>query len=180
MVKPGSIRQNEYEQRQKEIDKEGYLKKRREQKKKAMSCNKSKQTKVWSIRSKRQNEKKGSSYPILKFTVKFILYNTTGFGKGCSRTSKSLPRSPFKKRQVIPQLVSSLSPNSKGQIFAFSQRRIGTCLGWPSISTEKRDTVKSLLQWPDISYCKPGRRGTIYYRKIQQGEKEYKLKHYLL
>ena len=32
MVKPGSIQQKEYEQRQKEIDKEAYLKKRRKQK----------------------------------------------------------------------------------------------------------------------------------------------------
>ena len=109
-------------------------------KKKAKSCNKSKQTKVWSLQSKRQNDKKGSSYPILKFIVKFILYNTT-----VSRTSKSLPRSSFKKTQVISQLVSSLSPKSKGQVFAISQRRIGTCLGRPSISTEKRNTVKSFL-----------------------------------
>ena len=111
MVKPGSI-----------IDKETYLKKSKGARKKAKSCKKSKQTKLWNIQSKRQNEKKGSTYRILKFTVTFILHNLTGFE--ISRTSKSLPRSPFKKTQVISQLILSLSPNSKDRssICIFSKK----------------------------------------------------------
>ena len=38
----------------------------------------------------------------------------------------------------------------------------------------------SFLECPDISYCKPGRRDTIYCGKNENGEKVYKPKHYLL
>ena len=38
----------------------------------------------------------------------------------------------------------------------------------------------SFLERPDISYCKPGRRDTIYCGKNENGEKVCKPKHYLL
>ena len=177
MVKPGSIQQKEYEQRQKEIDKEAYLKKRRKQKGKQRAAIKTNKQKYETYKAKNRMRKRAVATPSSSSPLNSSYVTWQVLAVSC--TSKSLPRGPFKKTQVISQLVSSLSPNSKGQVFASSWRRIGTCLGWPSISTEKRDTVKSFLQWPDISYCKPGQRYTIYCRKNQQGKKEYKLKHYL-
>ena len=137
MVKPGSI-----------IDKEAYLKNSKWAKKKAKSCNKSKQTKLWNIQSKRQNEKKGSTYRILKFTVTFILHNFTGFEKGrFTHFKKAYQGAHLRKHKSFHNLYCHFHPTVRmGQVFASSRRRIGTCLRRPSISTEKRDTVKWFLQ----------------------------------
>ena len=176
MVKLGSIRQKEYEQRQKGTDKEAYLKKGREQKRKQRAAIKAKKQKYETYKAKDRMRKRVVATPSSSSPLNSSHTTRPALGKAVSHTSKS----PFKKTQIISHLVSYLSPNSKGQVFASSRRRIGTCLGWPSVSTEKRDTVKSFPERPDISYCKPGRRDTIYCGKNQQGEKEYKSKHYLL
>ena len=96
-----------------------------------------------------------------------------------SRVSKAHPQTPVKKKQIISKILSNFSPTGK-EIFA-SARKSTSSAGCPSSGTIKnKEVVMSFLKLPNISYCKPGRRDTIYCGKNKNSEKVYKPKHYLL
>ena len=63
MVKPGSIQQKEYEQRQKEIDKEAYLKKQRKQKGKQRAAIKTNKQKYETYKAKNRMRKRAAATP---------------------------------------------------------------------------------------------------------------------
>ena len=53
-------------------------------------------------------------------------------------------------------------------------------MGQPKISSGLRETVISFLEKLDISYCKPGRKDTVYIGKDENGESQYQPHHYML
>lgn len=181
MAKPGSERQMQYEARQKERDKEAYLKKRREQKARQRAALKKDKVRYEALKAKDRERKRQSRNPSDNPPILNSSYTTRqSLGKAVSRVSKTLPQTPVKKKQIISKILSNFSPTSKGEIFA-SARKSTSSAGRPSSGTIKnKEVVMSFLERPDISYCKPGRRDTIYCGKNENGEKVYKPKHYLL
>ena len=103
-------------------------------------------------------------------------------GKAVARTISTLPKIPGKKKQVLSKIVSTLSPCSKTAVFTSAWRKFdhNNTLGQPKISSGLRETVISFLEKPGISYCKPGRKDTVYTGKDENGESQYRLHHYLL
>ena len=52
--------------------------------------------------------------------------------------------------------------------------------GCPSILKTTKEVVMSFLERPNISYCKPAQKDTVYCRKDSNGEKIFKPRDYLL
>ena len=78
-------------------------------------------------------------------------------------------------------MVSTLSPYSKTAAFKSAQRKLdhNGILGWPKISSGLIEAVILFLEKPDISYCKPGRKDTVYIGKDENRESQYQPHHYI-
>ena len=108
-------------------------------------------------------------------------FSKQALGKAKRRASKHLARSPEKRKQVIIHLLQSLSPSSKADVYKKSRlTSIPSNQGRPSVSDSAKDKLLSFLKQPDISYCSPGRRDTVYMGKDASGERVYIEKYYLL
>ena len=101
-------------------------------------------------------------------------------GKATARATRALPKSPQKKAEILSHLVSHLSPNTKAKVFCSARKKISLELECPVISAEFKGRVIHFLERQDISYCKPGRAGTVYCGKNDRGDKIYKTKHYFM
>ena len=84
------------------------------------------------------------------------------FGKASAKAKRNLPKSPTKKKAIIKDLVWSLLPKSKTQVYNDARKSANVKSGRPKVSSEKRDMLITFLERPDISYCKPGRGDTVY------------------
>ena len=96
-------------------------------------------------------------------------------GKATARATRALP-----KAEILSHIVSHLSPNTKAKVFCSARKKISLELECPVISAEFKERVIHFLERPDISYCKPGRAGTVYCGKNDRGDKIYKTKHYFM
>ena len=101
-------------------------------------------------------------------------------GKATARATRALPRSPQKKAQILSNLVSHLSPNTKAKVFCSARKKILLELRRLVISAEFKKRVIHFLERPDISYYKLGRADTVYCGKNNSRDKIYKSKYYLL
>ena len=82
---------------------------------------------------------------------------------------------------MIKSIVSSLSPMSKNNLFTSVKKELpNSSKGHPSILKTTKEPVMLFLERPDISYCKPGQKDTVYCGKDSNGEKILKPCHYLL
>ena len=81
---------------------------------------------------------------------------------------------------MFSKLVHGLSPKSKILVFKASGRRMHDMVGQPNIPKATIDRIIAFLERPDISYCKPDRKETVYCGKDLNGESVDKPKHYLL
>ena len=132
------------------------------------------------MRKKKSQETK---YDIIRPSYKFITNSFTtkqAFGKATARAIKNLPKSPRRKREVISALVSSLSPSSKNHIFKTTRRKLQVTTNHLCNLNNIKDSIISFLERPDISYCKPGRKDSVYCGKNDKNEKIYWSKHFLL
>ena len=92
-------------------------------------------------------------------------------GKAVAHSIRTLSKTPHKKKQVLSKIVSTLSPCSKTTVCTSAWRKLdhNSILGRAKISSGLRQTVISFLEKPDISYCKPGRKDTVYIGKDENG-----------
>ena len=88
MAKPGASRQKEYETRQKEIGKEAYLKKRREQKRKQRAALKADTEKYKAYKLQDRMRKRINETPISPLNSSFATRQS--LGKAVARTFKTL------------------------------------------------------------------------------------------
>lgn len=122
MVKPASLRQKEYEARQKAKDKEAQLKKRREQKQKQRAAFKANEENYEIYKAKDRMTIRVpfglSATPALNssYTTRQCL------GKAVSCVSNSLPKTTVKKKQIITHTIASFLPASKEEIFASARK----------------------------------------------------------
>ena len=123
MAKPSSVRQREYEQRCKETDQEAYLQKHREQKWNQHAALKQNSEKYKAYKKKDRLRKKKSSNGTQSGTTSSC---KQPLGKAVAGTSKTLPKSPTRKNQVIKSIVSSLSPRSKNNLFTSMKKKLPT------------------------------------------------------
>ena len=65
-----------------------------------------------------------------------------------------------KEDKLLTTLVLSLSPSAK------SRERINIEIGRPAVSEKFKQKIIQFLEGPDISYCKPERSNTVYWRKM--------------
>ena len=115
MAKPGSERQMQYEARQKERDKEAYLKKRREQKARQRAALKKDKVRYEALKAKDRERKRQSRNPSDNPPILNSSYTTRqSLGKAVSRVSKTLPQTPVKKKHYFKDSV---------QFFTDKQRR---------------------------------------------------------
>ena len=108
MAKPGLERQMQYEARQKERDKEAYLKKRQEQKARQRAALKKDKVRYEALKAK-DRERNYTKYTY----TKFILHNSPVAWKGCVSGFQN-PQTSVKKKHVISKILSNFSPTSKG------------------------------------------------------------------
>ena len=115
MAKPGSERQMQYEARQKEREKEAYLKKRREQKARQRAALKKDKVRYEALKAKDRERKRQSRNPSDNPPILNSSYTTRqSLGKAVSRVLKTLPQTPVKKKQIISKILSIFSRTSKG------------------------------------------------------------------
>ena len=82
---------------------------------------------------------------------------------------------------MIKSIVSSLSPMSKNNLFTSVKKELpNSSKGHPSILKTTKEAVMLFLDRPDISYCKPGQKDTVYCGKNSKSENFFKPHHYLL
>ena len=182
MAKPGAVRQREYEQQKKEEDKEAYLQKRCDHKRKQRELLKASKVKYQAqklkdrIRKKKAVTEATSLTPVTSTSSSESSYSSRqSLGKAVARTIRTLPKIPGKKKQVLSKIVSTLSPCTKTAVFTSARRKFdhNNILGLPNISSGLRETVISFLEKPDISYCKPVRKDMVYIGKDENGESQY-------
>ena len=107
-------------------------------------------------------------------------------GRSVQKVRKSLPKSTPKKMAVLANMVSSMSPASKGQLMDMVKVRrqlcvnTGVCGRPPAFKEEQRNWIISFCERPDISYTCPGRKDQVCIGKGDDGNKKYHCKHYLL
>ena len=89
-------------------------------------------------------------------------------GKAAAKALRNLPKSPGKKRQVLTNLISNLSPNTKSHVFTSARRKVSLSVCCPCISEETKCQIIAFLERPDMSYCKPGRADTVYCGKDEK------------
>ena len=108
-------------------------------------------------------------------TLEISFTSQQSFGKATAKVIRSLPKQPGKKKEVIGQLLRTLSPRSKKDVFTSARRRTTDNRGRPHIPDETIEAIL-LLERPDISYCSPGREDTVYCGKDNNGVRTYKSK----
>ena len=122
MAKPGSERQMQYEARQKERDKEAYLKKRREQKARQRAALKKDKVRYEALKAKDRERKRQSRNPSDNPPILNSSYTTRqSLGKAVSRVSKTLPQTPVKKKQIISKILSNFFTDKQRRNFCFCQ-----------------------------------------------------------
>ena len=83
-----------------------------------------------------------------------------------------LPRSSPPKVKVLSALVESLTRRKKRNVFSNARKSLGLGdRGRPLKIVKSKTDIVSFLQQPYISYCAPGRKDTVYYRKSVEREK---------
>ena len=123
-----------------------------------------------------------TKYDVIRRSYKFIINSFTtkqAFGKATARAIKNLPKSPWRKREVISALISSFAPSSKNHVFRTTRRQLQITTSHLCNLNNIKDSIISFLERPDISYCKPGRKDTVYCGKNDKNEKIYWSKHFL-
>ena len=83
-------------------------------------------------------------------------------GKSIAKTKRALPKHTPLKVKVISNLVTQLSPHSKTSVFSSAQRSLNKPGRPRKKITEVRDRILRFLEKPDMSYCCPGRKDTVY------------------
>ena len=101
-------------------------------------------------------------------------------GKSIAKAKQALPTHTPLKVKVISNLVTQLSPHSKTSVFASAWRSLNKPGQPQKKTTEVWDRIVSFLEKPDISYCCPGQKDTVYCGKSEDRKKMFKPKHYLL
>ena len=76
--------------------------------------------------------------------------------------------------------MTQLSPHSKNIVFSTAQRSLNKPGRTSNKTAEVQDHIARFSEKPDISYCCPGQKDTVYCGKAEDGEKMFKPKHYLL
>ena len=100
-------------------------------------------------------------------------------GKSIAKAKQALPTHTPLKVKVISNLVTQLSPHSKTSVFASAWRSLNKPGQPQKKTTEVWDRIVSFLEKPDISYCCPGQKDTVYCGKSEDRKKMFKPKHYL-
>ena len=100
-------------------------------------------------------------------------------GKSIAKAKRALPKHTPLKVKVISNLVTQLSPHSKTSVFASAWRSLNKPGQPQKKTTEVWDRIVSFLEKPDISYCCPGQKDTVYCGKSEDRKKMFKPKHYL-
>ena len=75
-----------------------------------------------------------------------------------------------------------MSPYSKTAVCTSARRNLDhdSILGRPKISSGLRETIISFFERPGISYCKPSRKDMVYIDKDENGESQFRCRHYML
>ena len=99
-------------------------------------------------------------------TLETSFTSRQSFGKATAKVIRSLPKQPGKTKEVIGQLLRTLSPRSKKDVFTSARRRTTDNRGRPHIPDETIEAILAFLERPDISYCSPekGRYGLLWKR----------------
>ena len=83
-------------------------------------------------------------------------------GKSIAKAKQALPKHTPLKVKVISNLVTQLSPHSKTSVFSSAKRSLNKPGRPRKKITEVRDRILRFLEKPDMSYCCPGRKDTVY------------------
>ena len=193
MGKSHAQRQKEYRERLKEQNPEMYLKQDQDRKRiQRDALRKTTKYKAYKAKDRMQKRKQKKSVTATSasavsspshsspLAISSSFSSKQLLGKATARATRTLPKSPQKKAQILLHLVSHLSPSTKAKVFCSARKKISLELGHPVISAEFKERVIHFLELPDVSYCKPGRADTVYCGKNNRGDTIYKSKHYLL
>ena len=98
----------------------------------------------------------------------------------CQNVTEGHPMFGFLSCHVLCALVKNLSPSKKKHIFFSARKQLSLGkIGRPSKVDSNRESIVAFIEQPDISYCCPGRKDTVYCGK-NNGKSVYRPKHYLL
>ena len=110
---------------------------------------------------------------------KTLVSQSSSFKHNCTKirslkkAENALPRSPNKKKEIIP----SLAPKYQLRIAQIHKKRSGPkCKG---LTEEQIQWLVTALDRPDIAYMNPGKNENVYIGKLD-GVKQYEQKRYFL
>ena len=96
--------------------------------------------------------------------------------KSIAKAKRAFPKHTPLKVKVMSNLVTQLSPRSKTSVFSSARRSLNKPCQPRKKTTEVQDRIVRSLEKPDISYCCPGRKDTVYCGESEDRKKPFGLK----